>query len=90
MSDLTTKEQCIQLKTAFGFEHLHFYRGQYGRFHCVFISDPLNFNSEDILDLTFILSSLSRNQGNFFFDDIGKECSVQEIQLNYLILKLSL
>jgi hypothetical protein len=83
------KEKCVELKRFFGFENLHFYRGQYGRFHCVFISDPFNFNSEDILDLQFILSSLSANQSNIFFDDIGEDCSAEEIKAKYLIFKLA-
>jgi hypothetical protein len=87
---MTDKEQCIQLKTFFGFENLHFYCGKYGRFHCKFISDPNNFDSEDLLDLKFILSSLNLQQGSIYFDDLNKECLAQDLKLQYLMFKLAL
>jgi hypothetical protein len=84
------KEECVQTKACFNLENLHFYRGQYGKFHCKYINDPYDFENEDILDLRFILSSLSMQQGKIFFDDINDCCTgIDKLKEKYLVFKLA-
>jgi len=87
--ELSEKDICLQLKTLYGFENLHFYRDPTGFLRCAFISDPYNFDSEDLSDLKFVLFYLSQQQGSIFFDDICENCSAKDLRTNYLIMKLS-
>ena len=83
------KEKCIKMKASLGLENLHFYRGKHELFHCKYIYDSNNFDDEDELDLQFILSSLSLQQGKVFFDDCNDFCTgIDKLKEKYLIFKL--
>ena len=88
----TKRDICNELKTAYGLENLWFYyEQQWKRFRCRYVG--ANHSLEDALDpsdLDFILKSLSMQQGNIWFDDVGEWCKgLDEIKSHYLVMKLA-
>jgi hypothetical protein len=75
-----------ELKKAYGIENVYFYIKN-KKFHCCYGSKD---DEIDLIDLDFILKSLSIQQGVVFFDDVGEECvGMDQLKYKYLILKLS-
>jgi hypothetical protein len=84
------KKIAQELKKAYDLENLEFYM-IYDRFYCRYVSDPnLANDTIDILDMDFLLKSLSAQQGKVIFEDTGDTCcGIDELKTKYLVFRLA-
>lgn len=87
------RDNHIRMKKMYGLENLHFYRNKKNSYCCKYIPDPEIFDFDEALDtlnLSFLLKSLSLQQGRVYFEDYQESCvGMDELKRMYLPLKLA-